>query len=58
MHLVCNKSYSTHRLQQLSSQGHINYGKTLDRKLGARTRILPSTVWAAVSRTIDFRDEQ
>jgi hypothetical protein len=42
----------------VSPQGRTNKGKALDRKPGTRTPILPLTVWAARTRTIDSRGER
>jgi len=42
----------------LSPQGRTNKRMALDGKLGARTLILPSAVWATEPRTINFHGEQ
>jgi len=38
--------------------GSINKGKALDRKPGASTRILPSSVWASETCTIGCHGER
>jgi len=42
----------------VSPHGRTNKGNALDRKPGARTLILPLTVWAAKPRTTDSRGER